>query len=93
MTITDKPSTKYMTKQLNYELSSGDNSTSFPLPFERIGGLPGDSVGGSVEVVFASCHDGMDGLLAKGGIGVEGELVKPLGPRLSKSALSDLTSC
>lgn len=52
-----------------------------------------DSDGASAEAVFASCHDGMDGLPAKAGNGVEGELVSPLGPRLSISALSDLSSC
>lgn len=80
--------------QINYEVSSGDDSTSLPLLFEGAGELPlGESNEGSEDGVLASCHEGMDGLPVNAGNGVEGELVRPLGPRLSRSALSDLSSC
>lgn len=87
--------TKYRHDQaIDYELSSEDDSTSFPLPFDITGGLlPADLDGAGAEVVFASCHDGMDGLPVKAGNDVEEELVRALGPRLSRSALSDLSSC
>lgn len=90
--ITFQPSTS--TKHINYEVSSETSSTCLPLPFEGTGETPlaVSDVGGG-EGAVASCHEGMDGLPVNAGNGVEGELARALGPRLSKRALSDLSSC
>lgn len=61
-------------------------------PFSEVE-LGNDSAADGTGAELANCHEGIDGLPANEGIGVEGELVSGADPRLSSRALRDLSSC
>lgn len=86
-----------------YDEDSFDSvSASFPFPFNWVRDvndpfseveLGSDSAVDGTGAELANCHEGIDGLLANKGIGVEGELVNGADPRVSNRALRDLSSC